>query len=159
MCVYGLFLEFCLLVTSKVISGWVPACASSPPFWLYSAAALGDLAASTVIRYPAQSYYPDSEPTIPCPILMMHSAWLGNNKYAFFKSSVWLDEGSNQWIQILHSPNMGDRCSSPSTIPSGVCVCICVYICLCIYVCWHVCMYPCVYLGGQPGRDGWLNKT
>ena len=30
--------------------------------------------------------------TSPCPILVMLKAWLGNEKYQFLKSSVWLDQ-------------------------------------------------------------------
>ena len=41
--------------------------------------------------YPTQSYYPDTEPTNPCPILIMPITWLRSDKYQFHKSSVWLD--------------------------------------------------------------------
>ena len=38
---------------------------------------------------PAQSNYPDTEPTSPCPILITISAWPGNDKYKL--SSHWFD--------------------------------------------------------------------
>ena len=61
--------------------------------WLYSAAPLGNQANNTMIWYPSQSHYPDTEPTSPCPILIMLSTWLGSYKYQFYKSLVWLDHG------------------------------------------------------------------
>ena len=52
--------------------------------WLYSAASLGHQAASTMTCYPTHSYYHDIEPpTSHCPIPIMLSARLGNNKYQF----------------------------------------------------------------------------
>ena len=40
-------------------------------------------AASTMNYYPTQPNYPGTEPTNPCPILMMPSVRLGSNKYQF----------------------------------------------------------------------------
>ena len=74
---------FYILATSKVISGW----AHSWP--LYSAASLGHQATSTMTCYPTQSQYPDTDPTIPFPILIMLSARLGSNQYQF--QSLWFD--------------------------------------------------------------------
>ena len=37
----------------------------------------------------------NSEWTSPCPILLMPSAWLGSDKYQFYKSLIWLDRESN----------------------------------------------------------------
>ena len=34
-------------------------------------------------HHTTQSYYPDTEPTSPCPILIVPSAWLGSDKYQF----------------------------------------------------------------------------
>ena len=71
-------LEIYSLATFKVISGRVLTCDS----WrLYSAARLEDQATSTMIKYPILLYYPDTEPTSPCPILKMLSTWLENDKY------------------------------------------------------------------------------
>ena len=54
-------------------------------------------AASTMIQYPTQSHYPDTEPAIPCPILLMPSTWLGSDKFQFYKLPVWLSWDSNQF--------------------------------------------------------------
>ena len=70
---------------NKVISGWVLTCDNAHLTWLYSAAPLGDQADSTMTT---QSHYFNTEPTSPCPILVMPSAWLGSDKYNFFKSLV-----------------------------------------------------------------------
>ena len=58
--------------------------------------------------YPTQSHYPNTEPTHPWPIVMMPSAWLGNDKYRFL--SHWFDSTKAQTskIQIHWSPKTGD---------------------------------------------------
>ena len=61
-----------VLATSMVISGLVPICDSEHSWWLYSTASLGHQAAST-ITFSDIPHYPDSEPTSPCPILIMQS--------------------------------------------------------------------------------------
>ena len=71
---------------SNVISRWVPTCDSAHSSLFYSAAPLGNQAISTITRHPTQSHYPDTEPTSPCPILIMLSAWLGSDKYNIFES-------------------------------------------------------------------------
>ena len=43
--------------------------------------------------YPTQVHYPDTEPTSPCPVLIMLTTWLGNNAYQFDKSLDWLHHG------------------------------------------------------------------
>ena len=50
---------------------------------LHCAAPLENQATSTMIKYPTQLHYPATEPTSPCPILIMPSAWLGSDKYTF----------------------------------------------------------------------------
>ena len=72
-------LLFCVLTTSKAISGWVPTCDSV----LYSAASLGHQASRPMICYPTQSHYPETEPTSPRPILIMLSSRLGKDKCQF----------------------------------------------------------------------------
>ena len=67
---------------------------SAHSWWLYSAAQLGYQAASTM-TCTTQSHYPDTEPTSPCPILLMLSANLGSDKYQFYKSLVWIDHEPN----------------------------------------------------------------
>ena len=72
------FLFFCLLLfyiiaTSKVILGWVPNCDSVHLWQVYSADPLGNQATSTMTQFPTQSNYPDTEPTSPCPIVIMLS--------------------------------------------------------------------------------------
>ena len=77
-------LEFCILPISKVISGQVPPiCECMHSWWLYSAAPLGDEIASTMIWYPTQSHYPDTERSSTCPTLLMPSTRLGSSKYQF----------------------------------------------------------------------------
>ena len=46
-------------------------------------------AASTMTWYPTQSFCPDSEPTSPCPMLIMPSTQLGSDKYQHL--SHWFD--------------------------------------------------------------------
>ena len=59
----------------------------SEPWRLYSATLLEDQAVSTMLWYPTQSYFTDTEPASPCPILIMPSSWLGSDKYQFNKST------------------------------------------------------------------------
>ena len=80
--------DFCIPVTSKVISGWVPTCDSGLSMWLYSVTPLGDQATSTMAQPPTQSHYPDTELTSPCPILVKLARRLGSNKYQLCKSLV-----------------------------------------------------------------------
>ena len=65
----------------KPSGGWVPTCDSAHLWQLYSAASLEHQAASTVTCYPTQSHYPDTEPTSPCPMLIIPSARLESDKY------------------------------------------------------------------------------
>ena len=60
----------------------------------YSAAPLGYRTTSTVIGYPTESHYSDTELTTLCLILIMPITWLGSDKYQLYKSLVWLDWGS-----------------------------------------------------------------
>ena len=78
---FGWLLEFYVLATSNVISGWVPTFDSAHSWRLYSAVPLGNQATSIMTRYPAQPCYPTV--TSPCPILLTPSAKLGSNKYQF----------------------------------------------------------------------------
>ena len=109
----GWLLGLYILAISKVILGWVFTCDSVHSWQLYSAVPLGDQVAST---WPNTilSHYPDTEPTSPCPILIMPSAWLGSDKYQFL--SHWSDSTSiwNPW-----SPKIGEGRSTPLAIPSG----------------------------------------
>ena len=68
-------------------------CESVHSWRLYSAAPLVNQAVSTMTCYPTQSHYPVTEPTNPCPILIMPSTWLGRDKYKFDKSLIRLDHG------------------------------------------------------------------
>ena len=66
--------------------------------WQYTllmTASLADQSTSTMIMiiYPTQSHYPDTNPTHRCPILVMLSPRLGNEKYKFGKSSDWIGFG------------------------------------------------------------------
>ena len=82
-----------ILATSKIISGWVPPCNSVHSWWLYSAAPPGDQATDTITWYPTQWHYSDTMGTSPCPILIIFSARLGNDKYKF--DLIWLDREPN----------------------------------------------------------------
>ena len=53
---------------------------------LYSAPPLGNRHARTMIPFPTQSHYPDTELTSTSPILVMSSARLESDKYQFDKS-------------------------------------------------------------------------
>ena len=56
---------------------------SAHSWWLFDAASLEHQAAGTLICYPTQLHYPDTEQTSHCPILIMMSTRLGSNKYQF----------------------------------------------------------------------------
>ena len=94
-------LRFRSLLTSKVILGRLPTCDSIHSLWLYSAASMGIQVASTMIRKPTQSHCPDTEPTNPCPILLMPSTRLGSNKYKFYKSFSLIRPNSD--VDLQHS--------------------------------------------------------
>ena len=70
-----------ILATSKVILGREATCDSAHSRRLYSAAALGVQATSTMTQNPNQLPYPGTGLTWPCPILVMLSAGLGSNEY------------------------------------------------------------------------------
>ena len=99
--IYIYMLQICLLLfyvqaIYKVMAGQVLTSDSVHSWRLYSAPSVGHQAAGTTTRYPTQSHYPDAEPTSFCPILIMPSVRLGNDKYQLqSKSLVWLDEVSN----------------------------------------------------------------
>ena len=80
---------------SKVISGWLSICDNAHSWRFYSATPLGNQAISTMTWCPTHSHHPVTEPTSPCPILLMQSARLGSNKYRFYKSLLWLDQDVN----------------------------------------------------------------
>ena len=75
-------LLYYVLAIATVILGQVSTCDSTHTWWVYSA---------DTTWFPTQSHYPDTEPTIPCLILIMPSTWLGSDKYQFYTSLVWLD--------------------------------------------------------------------
>ena len=61
-------LLFYVLATSLVISARIPTYDSTYSWRFYR---LGNQAASTMTQFPTQSYYSDTEPTSPYPILIM----------------------------------------------------------------------------------------
>ena len=82
ICVYSIYVcLFVVLRPSKVISGRVLTCDSVHSWRFYSVAPLGHQATSTMIGYPTELHYPDTEPTSPCRILIMPSARLGSDNY------------------------------------------------------------------------------
>ena len=90
-------LEASVLATSKVI--WsMPSCDSVYSLWLYSAAPLEDQAASTMSWYVTQSHYPVTEPTSPCPNLIMLRVWLVSHMFKFL--SHWFDS-TRVWMHGL----------------------------------------------------------
>ena len=115
----GRLLEFLHPGLSTVISGWVPSCDSVYSWWLYSAAPLRYLASSIMTPYPTQSHNPDHEPTSPCAIVIMPSAWLGSDKYTFLSHWFPSTRVRTHEFKIDRSPKMGDGRSTHSVIPSG----------------------------------------
>ena len=97
----GWLLEFYVLGTCKVISGWIPSCDSAQPWWPYSPAPLWDQASSTMTQCSTQSHYPDPEPTSPCPILIISSTWLGSDRYQFLSHQF--DSARNQTPNLPHA--------------------------------------------------------
>ena len=75
---------------------WFLTCDSVHSWRLYSAVAWGNQAISTMTWYSTQSYYPDTEPTSPCSILIMPRVWLGSDKYTFL--SRWFDSQAVVWL-------------------------------------------------------------
>ena len=95
-------LLFYALATSKAISGRVPTCDSAHSWRHYSAAPLGNQ---------GTAHYPATEPTSPCPIIIVLSTWLESDKYQF--SSRWFDL-SRIWtheIRIPHLPKQVWKCA------------------------------------------------
>ena len=87
---------------------------------LYNAVPLGNQITSTMTWCPTQSYYPGTEPTSTCPILMMLSTRLRSDKYQF--ESHWLDLTRIQTCEvgIPRFPPTGDGRSTYSAITSGL---------------------------------------
>ena len=75
-------LEFYVLRTSKVISGWVSTCDIVHSWWLYNAVQLGNQVASTLSWYPTKSPYPDTERTSAWLIRMPSAEATSINLYA-----------------------------------------------------------------------------
>ena len=74
-------LGFYVLLTSEVVSEWVPTCDSANASQLYKATPLTVQAAGTINQYFTQSYYHDIEPTSSCLFLIMQSVRVGCDKY------------------------------------------------------------------------------
>ena len=118
-------LLFYVLGTYKVISGRVSTYDSVQSWQLYSASSLGYQTTIIMTCYPTQSHYPDTEPTRPCPLLILPSARLGSDKYQFVKWLVWLNQelnlqgpDSNLEGSDFRSSSTGDGCSTHSATPS-----------------------------------------
>ena len=69
-------------------SGWVPTCDSAHTWQHYNAAPLENQSAITMIQYPTQSDYPETDLTSSYPILLMLNTRLGNDKDEFDMSMV-----------------------------------------------------------------------
>ena len=105
-------LEFYVPAIAKVISGWVPTYGSAYSWWLYSAVLLRDQATTSkmtwLISISVKQFlsYPNNAER--------HARKL---QILFFKSLVWLDQGSNPSVQnTLISQN-----SRPKSPASTVC--------------------------------------
>ena len=94
-------LEFYVLATSKVISGWIPTGDRAYSWRFYSAASLGDQTASTMSWYPIESLYPD---TSHCPIIIMQRAWLGSNNYQFLSHWFYSTRGWAREFELSNLP-------------------------------------------------------
>ena len=108
----GFPLSLYVLATSKVISRLVTVCAH------------GDFIELSHWETRLLLPWPDitlshTEPTSPCPILVMLSAWLRSDKYQFL--SDWFDSTSvrTREVQIPWSPRTGDGCTTHLATPSG----------------------------------------
>ena len=77
---------------------------------------------STMTWYPTQPYYPGTEPTSPCSVLLILSAWLGCDKYQFERYWFDLTMARVRQAQIPQSPKIGDGRSTHSAIPSALSV-------------------------------------
>ena len=77
----GWWLEFDILPTSQVMSGWVPTSDRAHSWQLYSTVPLRHQASRTLTSYTTQSHYHWTNHT--CPVLIILSAWLGSDKYTF----------------------------------------------------------------------------
>ena len=86
-------LLFYILATSKVISGWVPACRSDLSLWPYSPSPLRDQTTSTITRYRTPSHYPDAMVASPLAIILIPNARLDGDRYKLDKSVIWLRQG------------------------------------------------------------------
>ena len=84
-------------------------------------------AGSTMILYPTQSPYPDTEPTSPCAILKMSSISLGTGKYTFL--SHWFNSTRVRTCEIRIPRYLKALYSCPyvCSLHTYVCMCICVY--------------------------------
>ena len=126
--------------------------------------------------YPTQSHY-RTEPTSPCPILMMPDARLGSDKYQF--KSHWFNL-TRVWTRKVQTGTCGGLDSRivqrrrwmlySFSHPAWciyvcimyiiyVCICVCMYLlCMYIYVCIYVCVciYLCMYvLNESIGVNSW----
>ena len=120
-----LFLLLYVLATSKVIPEWIPICNSAHSWWLYGAAPQGNQAIST------QSYYPDTEPTSCCPILMRPNACPGSDRYEFIWGH-WIDSIRirTSEVRIPQSSKTGDTCSTNSFLRSRLVSLLCRLACI-----------------------------
>ena len=62
---------------------------------------LADQATGIITGYPTQSHYPNTQPTIACPILIMQSASLGSDKYSVLSDWVDTDQSLNQRDHLI----------------------------------------------------------
>ena len=94
-------LEFYVLATFKVISGWAPTRDSAPAWWLYSAAPLG-YHCTNMTWFPTQWPYTDTDLTSHWPILVMPIARL------YFGQRI--TTGQNQGVSAHQKEIMTPSC-------------------------------------------------
>ena len=94
---------FNILVTTKIISGWVPTDDSAQPWLPYSAGPLSNPAISRCCPTgkPGSQHHDLITQSVtlswhwailtPCPTLITPSTWLWSDKYQFHKPLIWLD--------------------------------------------------------------------
>ena len=88
-----LLLEFYILATSKIISGWLRTVCNHRDFIVLPP--MGNHPPASQPNIPLKLHFPDTEWTSPFPILLMLRTRLGSDKYLFYKSLVWVNQESN----------------------------------------------------------------
>ena len=120
----GWLLEFYILVTSRIISGRVTVHTYGHfivlPHWeTRPSAPWSEIPLSHIIwlswHWTNQSIHYTNSDNLNAERL----SHLARKQVSMFTALVWLDQGSNPWVQIPRSTKTGDGRSTHSAIPSG----------------------------------------